>query len=163
MPFRSVRNSRSSLYRYKLLFVLLAAFGLSTGAAAALPSHSVSLTSDTDVATAGYYQLHWKGDVNNAVYRVLESSTPLFDDSRMIYQGPDLARVMSGKPNGKYYYRVVELQDGNPVSVSNTLSVKVQLHSLTKALSFFAIGAVVFLATLFLVLKGNKITDSRDV
>lgn len=125
--------------------------------------HSVELSTDTQVATAGYYQLRWQGDDAHARYRLLESDNPRFNHSTVIYQGPDLARVMSGKHNGSYYYRVAELQGNTPVVVSNTVVVKVAHHSLAKALMFFAIGAGVFLATLFLILRGNRHSRNGDL
>jgi len=125
--------------------------------------HSVELSTDTQVATAGYYQLRWQGDNAHASYRLLESDNPRFNHSTVIYQGPDLARVMSGKRNGSYYYRVAELQGKTPVVVSNTVVVKVAHHSLAKALMFFAIGAAVFLATLFLILRGNRHSRNGDL
>jgi len=129
----------------------------------ATAAHSVELSSDTQVAPAGYFQLRWQGDEKLAQYRLLESDNPRFNRNKVIYQGPDLATVMSGKHNGSYYYRVAELQGDTPVTVSNTVMVKVAHHSLAKALGFFAIGALVFLATLLLILRGNRQYHNRDL
>lgn len=142
-------------------FISIALLGLFS--ATAMAAHSIDLSSDTEVATAGYYQLRWRADDSGVRFRLLESDNPRFNHSRVIYQGPDLATVLSGKRNGKYYYRVAELKDHTPVTVSNTVMVKVAHHSLAKALLFFAIGAAVFLATLLMILKGNRQTRTRDL
>ena len=116
----------------------------------------LELVTDTELATAGYYRISWQAEHSPNLYRLLESDNPRFNHNKVIYEGPDLATVLSGKPNGSYYYRVAILQDHTPVSVSNTVMVKVAHHSLTKAFLFFAIGALVFLATLLLILRGNR-------
>lgn len=157
MPFRSHRNSRISLCVQFLLLLLLLPL-----AANAKPLHSVELSSDTQTATAGYFQLRWQGDESHAHYRLLESDNPRFSPSKVLYQGPDLATVISGKHNGSYYYRVAELKGSKPVAVSNTVMVEVAHHSLAKAFLFFAIGAIVFLATLSLILQGNR-HSKRDI
>ena len=124
---------------------------------AVFASTLVVLESDTDMATAGYYQLRWESA--DAATRLVESTDPAFVDARVIYAGPDTARLVSGKPNGTYYYRL-ESDDraaGAPVAVvSKTLKVTVEHHSMTRAFTFFATGAVVFAATLGLILLGGR-------
>jgi hypothetical protein len=163
MPFPGHRNSSPSLCnRIPLLsLIVLAVFAM--GATPAMAVHSIELSTDTQVATAGYFQLSWHGDVQQAQYRLLESGSPRFNHSTVIYEGPDLATVMSGKTNGTYYYRVAELEGDTPVTVSNTVKVQVAHHSLARAFLFFAIGAAVFLATLLMILRGNRQTHNRDL
>jgi hypothetical protein len=89
----------------------------------------------------------------------VESFDPDFETHRIVYEGPDNARLMSGKSDGDYYYR---LENARPVNgypsdvLSNTLRVTVRHHSLARALTFFAIGATVFAVTLALVLFGDR-------
>jgi len=112
----------------------------------------VQLQSDTEVATAGYYQLSWAQTVPGM--RLVESADAGFDDKDVIYKGADTARLVSGKPDGNYYYRL-EAEDGI-TPLSNTLLVTVQHHSLRRAWAFFAIGAAVFVATLGLIVFGSR-------
>lgn len=120
---------------------------------------TLSLQSDTDTATAGYYQLHWVA--GETPVRLVESVDPGFQTRRVLYEGPDTARLISGKRDGHYYYRLEKAVPGNTtvhgaVVVSNVLGVTVQHHSLARAFTFFTIGAAVFLATLILVLFGGR-------
>jgi hypothetical protein len=122
-----------------------------TGVAAAA-NPPLQLQSDTEVAAAGYYQLSWEqGDKD---VRLVESRDPAFSDRTVVYAGADTARLVSGKPDGEYYYRL-EALPGERV-LSNTLEVSVQHHSLRRAWAFFSIGAVVFLATLALIVAGGR-------
>lgn len=114
----------------------------------------ISLSSDTSVATAGYYQLHWRADNAIKDFVLQESHDQQFDSATTIYRGNDLARVMSGKPNNVYYYRISER--GNPAHSSNIVKVTVSHHPLTTAFGFFSIGAFVFLATLIVVFRGPR-------
>jgi hypothetical protein len=120
---------------------------------------AVSLESDSDIATAGYFQLHW--EVSETPTRLVESLDPAFKTSVVLYEGPDTARLISGKRNGQYFYRLeragAERTAGSQADVvSNTLQVTVKHHSLARAFTFFAIGAAVFAATLALVLFGGR-------
>lgn len=119
---------------------------------------ALKLQADTDVATAGYFQLHW--DAGQSTNRLVESRDPEFENRRVVYEGPDTARLMSGKRDGQYYYRLERTRPSDslasePEIVSNTLQVTVSHHSTERAFTFFAIGAVVFLATLIMVLAGG--------
>ena len=91
--------------------------------------------------------------------RLVESTDPSFSDRRIVYAGPDTARLMSGKPDGHYYYRLESVSDtgsSKAVALSDTLQVTVKHHSLKRAFAFFAVGAAVFAATLGLVLFGSR-------
>lgn len=115
----------------------------------------ISLESDTPVAAAGYFQLRWEsGEVAS---RLVEATDPEFADARVIYSGPDTARLMSGKPDGDYYYRLEAAGDVSPATVlSQTLKVTVEHHPLPRAVTFFAVGAAVFAATLGLIIVGGR-------
>ena len=114
------------------------------------------LESDTDVATAGYYRLEW--NANEVKDFILEESQQAsFDSVRVLYQGPDTARIISGRGDGDYYYRVRELNtQSREDGWSEVVHVQVQHHSLTRALLFFVIGAIVFVATLAAIIVGNR-------
>lgn len=68
-----------------------------------------TLDSDTAEASAGFYRLSWQA---SEPVRLVESRSPNFDDSRTVYAGADLARVMSGKPDGDWFYRLESTATG---------------------------------------------------
>ena len=115
----------------------------------------IELHSDTVLATAGYYQLTWSwaGAPADIHYSLVEiSSANKNSDGHEIYDGPDLASVISGKPNGTYGYRISAFDDQhNMVAQSQQLKVIVAHHSLTRAWLIFALGALVFVVILVVV------------
>lgn len=114
------------------------------------------LSSDTDVATAGYYRLEW--DAQDAADYVLEESQQAsFDSVKVLYEGPDTARIVSGRSDGDYYYRVRDVNNQNEESAwSEVVHVQVEHHPLSRAFLFFGIGAFVFVATLTAIIIGNR-------
>lgn len=120
----------------------------------AAPATAITLHSSTDVATAGYFQLRWQAGQAEGPFVLEESSSADFSRSRVLYRGPDLASVISGKPDNDYFYRIST--QANPTNTSNTVKVTVAHHPLSNALFFFSIGAIVFLATLVVIFRGNQ-------
>lgn len=116
------------------------------------------LISDTDIATAGYYQLSWqtgRGGASQAVFHfeLQQAADDRFESARTIYRGTDHARVISGQRNGDYFYRLRITDPGQDVDVwSETVHVRVQHHSQQRAWLFFIAGAAVFLATLLFII-----------
>ncbi|MEX2496835.1 MAG: hypothetical protein WD448_12140 [Woeseia sp.] len=121
---------------------------LDPGGARAEP---VQLRSDTEVATAGYFQLRWAAD---SPVELQEDQTPDFTSPRTLYSGSDKARILSGKSDGDWYYRARPATSRG--AWSDTVGVTVRHHSLERAVGFFALGAVVFLATLILIVSGAR-------
>lgn len=119
-------------------------------------AQSPELEANPEVATAGFYQLRW---YSARPVEVEESKDPDFSSAEIIYRGSDAARVMSGKPDGDLYYRVRDTDDG---TLSNVVKVAVRHHSLERALAFFSLGAIVFLATLLLIATGARGRDGAD-
>jgi len=125
------------------------------------------LTSDTQLASAGYYQLSWQpGTVGasnkNSSYELQQSVDKSFKIIKSLYIGPDHASVISGMSNGQYFYRVRKVYvDRSSSAWSNAVMVSVQHHSLYKAWAFFFAGAVVFLFTLFFIVFASK-RENRD-
>jgi len=144
--------SRSLLPDNKIFLTVLVSITLLLFSTHGLAA-TVSLSSDTEVATAGYYQLSWHG--KNGPYHLQQSSTADFSSYRTLYQGDDLATVISGKPDGVYYYRI-SLSNEQQIADSNVVKVTVAHHSLKTALLFFLAGAVVFVATFIMIIKGNR-------
>ncbi|HWM27591.1 MAG TPA: hypothetical protein VNQ14_03960 [Woeseiaceae bacterium] len=118
---------------------------------ASAAAKTVRLASDTNIATAGNFQLRWTAD---SAVQLEEATSPDFRTTRSIYSGRDKARVMSGKADGDWYYRARPAEsDGN---WSSTVKVTVRHHPLRRAIGFFVVGAVVFFATLLLVVGGTR-------
>ena len=90
-------------------------------------------------------------------YLLQESSESGFHDAVTLYQGPDRATVLSGRGDGLRYYRVRAIKGDQPLSQwSETLSVETRHHPLLRALIFFAIGAIVFVLTAAVILRGSR-------
>ena len=113
------------------------------------------LSSDTEVATAGFYRLSWQTPEADDI-QLQESDNPRFADAALRYQGPDDASVISGKPNGTWYYRARVIDDQQTGPWSEAVKVTVAHHPLSRALMFFTLGVVVFVATLLMVISGTK-------
>lgn len=143
-------HSRPAIIFYVILFFAIP-FPLS--AEPVLPV----LTSDTTLATAGYYQLSWQPGIHGASHKNIsfelqQATSADFIQAEVLYQGQDLARVISGMPDGDYYYRLRRFQDSTiPSHWSQPLHIQVKHHSLQKALVFFIAGALVFLITMLFV------------
>jgi hypothetical protein len=109
---------------------------------------AVDLQVSPDLSTTGTFDLSWQGKEGER-FRLLQltpGKTP-----RLIYQGTDTARVMTGLANGHYRYQV-EGETGR----SEPQTVTVTHHSLPRAFGFFGVGLLVFVATLWLVVRGEK-------
>lgn len=129
---------------------LLVGFNMSGSRVCASPQ----LNSDTILSNAGYFQLRWSDETSRS-FRLQQSSSADFNQTVTLYQGPDKATVISGLPNGMYFYRVANDQQ----QWSNSIIVTVKHHSLAKALSFFAVGAIMFIVMVTLLIRGTKRKD----
>lgn len=145
------RNRETYLHVPNLLCPACALLMLSLPA---IPAAAITLHSDTETATAGYFQLHWEAEPAEGPFVLEESASADFSHARVLYRGPDLASVVSGKPDNEYFYRVRE--QASPANTSNTVKVTVAHHPLRTALGFFSVGAIVFLATLVAIFRGNS-------
>ena len=119
------------------------------------------LMSDSEQATAGYFQLSWEGD-EGSDYLLQEANDPNFSQFTTLYEGPDTARLVSGRSDGTYYYRIRyrdQAEDAN--AWSNVTTVEVAHHPLSRAFMFFTLGAIVFIATLTVVVMGNKSSKNQ--
>ncbi len=132
-------------------FVLL--ITLSSQSPAASP---FSLHADPTDSSDGTVTLSWSAADGEQVYieRGIDAG---FVHPVVIYRGTDSASVITGLTDGRYFFRGRLERDGTPLSDwSKPVSVTVTHHSLNRALLFFALGAVVFLATLLLVIYGAR-------
>lgn len=91
-------------------------------------------------------------------FEVQESSDEMFSSPTPVYKGPDLATFLSGRSDGNYYYRVRTVEPGAPGPWSSVHRVEVNHHSLARAFLFLSVGAIVFLATIFVIVRGDRET-----
>lgn len=143
--------SRSPLPSYKSRVSLLICLNLLFISAS--NASTLELTSDSETATAGFFQLKWLGDSQR--YQLQESITPDFASYKTIYHGADQATVISGKSDGDYYYRI-SITASNKEIHSNIVKVSVAHHPLVNAFLFFIAGAIVFVAILIVIIKGSR-------
>lgn len=115
---------------------------------------TTQIQSDSDIATAGYYQLSWSNADPDTQMVVEESNNSNFDNSHQIYVGSESSTVISGKQNGDYFYRVKNL---NSMQWSEVIKVTVVHHSLPKAFLFFFVGLFIFTSTVVVIVKNRKL------
>lgn len=112
------------------------------------------LVSDTALSTAGYFRLSWPGqEKDQRPYELQQATQSDFSDARTRYRGLDEATVISGLGDDIYYYRV---RYENSSAWSDTVEVEVKHHSLSRAFGFFILGAIMFVATVIVLLKGAR-------
>lgn len=122
----------------------------------AAPAHAASptITVSEDIATAGFYTVRWDGGEAGDVYVVEAAANDAFADPEELYRGPDRAMTRSGQGNGTVHLRV-RLDDGAETPQwSAPAQVTVAHHPESRALAFFGIGLLVFVATGVLILTG---------
>lgn len=151
----------ASRYRYqKMSWHLLIALALMPAGLFAQTQNlnpAPQLFSDSSVSSAGFFRLSWK--TNAKQLELQESTQPAFTQSRTYAINHTRGIVMSGKKNGVWYYRIRTVNPDQQKSPwSNLTVVTVSHHSLTRALLFFALGFVVFIATTLMIVFGSKAT-----
>ncbi|HMB72456.1 MAG TPA: hypothetical protein VKQ06_02720 [Gammaproteobacteria bacterium] len=114
----------------------------------------VTLTSDTEIATAGYFQLLWEAA---EPIRLVESTTADFDDPHTVYEGSDSGHTVSGRADGTLFYRLESAATG--AVLVEPVRVVVAHHPIARAFTFFGVGALVFVATAMLILIGIRTAD----
>jgi len=116
---------------------------------------------DSNFTQSGSLKLSWT--IKDSVlqsdliqFELQQSQDAVFDSILVRYQGTDLATYISGLAEGTYHYRVRTIIDNSTSDWSEPLLVVVKHHSLQLAFILFGIGAVVFLSTVFVVVRGVK-------
>lgn len=134
-----------------VIWCLLLALALpSTAYAATVPQFTVDgpLTSDS-----GYFLVNWRASGSVAL-EVMRSDS-LADASggiKTLYSGTNNALFVSGLDNGEYLLRL-RSENGQ---VSEHLHLSVAHQSLNRALWLAAMGAIIFLATVFTIFRGAR-------
>lgn len=152
------RRRRRELRRDACIVRAIAVAILTGGLLAAniVPGVAATLEPAESVSNEGFYQLTWEAQ---QPVRLVESTNPEFAAAETIYTGSDSGHVVSGKPNGTWYYRL-ESADGAAI-LSEVSAITVSHHSLARAFAFFSVGAVVFAATLGLIFLTRPDDDER--
>jgi hypothetical protein len=127
--------------------------------AAALAALALSLVASSSLAEGlevspavshdGVYKLEWPSGAEGVLE---EAESPAFEAPRVVYSGADHATTLSGRPDGTWYYRLRPA--GAASGALDFVRVRVEHHSLPRALGFFFVGLIVFLATIALVVRG---------
>ena len=147
LPGRRFRGASSRLMAAALLLACLL-----TATSGQAQSPAPHLSSDNDIATAGFFRLSWETDA--AQVELQEANDDSFSQAHTYYKGADRAAVLSGKANGTWYYRIRAIDEGQAGPWSSALLVTVAHHSLSRALMFFAVGLAVFIAIAVVVVRG---------
>lgn len=111
---------------------------------------------------SGHTRLNWslsniQLENSSIEFELQKSNSSSFESPIIIYKGPDTASFVSGLPNGIHYYRVRSIDSNQNTSAwSDPVEITVQHHSLQLAFALFAVGLIVFAATVFVVVKGSK-------
>jgi hypothetical protein len=141
----------------QLLLLLLLSFFI--GTASATNKNPLEISVSPSVSSDGTARLTWSTSAQASV-NIQKSLDESFSESTTVYRGKDNASVITGLMDGEYYFRArSEYPDGGVSAWSETVLLSVEHHSLTKATLFFALGGIVFLATMLLIAFGAKRGD----
>jgi uncharacterized protein (DUF2141 family) len=143
----------STQTRHHLRF-LFAAASLLAIQAPALATTPFSLTVSPQESNDGVARLTWEVSGNQSVH-IQQSRTENFREPVMLYQGNDTGTTITGLKDGSYFFRIGTDNNGD-IDWGEPKQLQVAHHSLTRAFGFFAIGVVVFLATLALIVTGSR-------
>lgn len=121
------------------------------------------LNQSIEKTESGYFKLSWRipqasFDTERIIFELQKSMDADFQEVSSIYRGPDYATFLSGIPNGNYYYRIRSTSaDGTESSKwSPVVLVEVKHQSLRLALWLFGMGAIIFLLTVLIVVRGAQ-------
>ena len=106
---------------------------------------------NTSPAAEGYFVLNWQSEADEPV-ELQQSRQPDFSDFS-VFQVPATGQLtLTGFQDGAIYFRLSK----NNISLTETLRVDVQHHSLTRATGFFVLGLSLLLILVVTLLMGNR-------
>jgi hypothetical protein len=119
------------------------------------------LNQQKEESDAGHIALGWQlstGEIEEPVFELQQSPNGERLTFKTVYKGADRASFRSGLPDGTYQFRIraktLAATNWGPWSAPKYLHVK---HHHPRTVIFFLVtGALVFLATLFLILRGAR-------
>ena len=127
------------------------------GAGSDGPATSIELSVSPSESADGVYQLSWTA---SGPVRIEESTQADFASVRVVYAGRDRATTLTGRRDGRYHYRARALASSGALAVGGAISapvsVQVSHHPLSRALLFFGVGGFVFVATVGLIVVGDR-------
>ncbi len=88
-----------------------------------------------------------------------QSSSGVFEESSVRYEGTDASSVLSGLAEGTHYFRIGS-KEGD--SVSKPLAVRVEFFPRDKLVLLLVFGAVVVLATIGAIIMGSITTRKKE-
>ena len=113
----------------------------------------ISLSSDTDLSSEGYFVLSWTSEPGSETPVVLQQSTTRNFSSPFEYTlAANGSITLTGFEDGRYYFRA--RQEGSPFS--EPLVVEVAHHSLQRAFGFFMVGLALFIILVMTIVRGNR-------
>lgn len=150
---------------FSLLFLLLAAGHLRLMAAP--PNQTdldVSFTVEGPVSQSDpYLTLAWTPAPAPAAFELQQGASAEFKEPSVRYRGRDQASFVSGLAENSYFFRVrVIAENGTLGPWSKPLQVTVKYQPLSRAFFLFSVGAVVSLATIALVVVGDRQTRREE-
>lgn len=111
---------------------------------------------DTPIAREGYFVLTWESGDRSALM-LQRSTSERFDDASAVPVVSSGSLTVTGLRDGEYRFRVGD--DGNWSEVQR---VRVEHHSLSTALLWFAVGALLFAVLAAVILSGNARIDRKE-
>jgi hypothetical protein len=112
----------------------------------------IQLSSDSQISTEGYFVLSWQSDIDLPL-TLEQSSTENFSDIKTISLPSEGSLTLTGFEDGSYFFRI-----NSSAESSNTVSITVTHHDLSRAFSFFFLGLLLFVILLVSIFIGrNKV------
>ena len=146
--------------RAAFLFLSFWLFANGNQSVAELPQPKwVSPAESPFLADEGKCLIRWElpeSDGSPANFQVEQAEDPAFSDTRLRYEGPDLATYISGLPEGTHHYRVRTVSDQEEGPWSETLKIKVEFVSKNLVITLFLLGTIVFVATFWAIWRGHS-------
>lgn len=120
--------------------------------AADSPAQPLRLQASTELSTEGYLVLSWDAASAPASLLLEQSTNADFSNSVRREVGEARATTLTGLEDGDYYFRLSSASG----PLSEPVHVQVAHHSLTRAASFFFLGACLFGLLIFVIISGNR-------
>lgn len=115
-------------------------------------NQALRLQASTELSTEGYLVLSWDAAPAPASLILEQSQRADFSNSARRELGEARATTLTGLADGDYYFRLV----GASGPLSEPVHVQVAHHSLTRAASFFFLGACLFGLLIVVIVSGNR-------
>lgn len=111
-----------------------------------------SLSASTDLSNEGYFVLDWETSAPESSITLQQSTSEQFNNPLAREVAGAGAATITGLEDGTYYFRLVDAG----IVVSDTVSVSVIHHSLTRAGGFFLLGFCLFSILIVTIVHGNR-------